>query len=116
MAGDSRNGTREDGRMQITFEVETEEQFYCEECGDVIDDPVTVYVCSRCGNESSSDDYDEGTPRKCESCGIFVAKDRENCCPNCFEEVEQREVGACPICEESLPADGIERHMLDRCQ
>ena len=61
----------------------TQRAFWCPGDEQIVE-PVPAYECSRCGERSDE--------RRCEQCHIFASRTDEDVCPECFGEVEGREV------------------------
>ncbi len=79
-----------------------EEQAWCTECEQVVEEPEPCYECSSCGSSFSRSNSADGMSHRCPDCNKFGAKTTERGCPDCQSEVVTEMVGECPDCGETL--------------
>ncbi len=68
-------------------------EFYCSSCDEVVDPDegdIRYYECGDCGSEFTSDEGG-GKGNQCPDCNKFAARREGDFCPNCEEELEQRQ-------------------------
>jgi hypothetical protein len=104
------------GTITITLEAQTETRYRCAECDHVSEEHAgPLYECGGCGKvfnrQSSNNDN-----HQCPDCYKMAAKIAEESCGECDEgEATEEEVAICPVCDELVPLEDIEQHILDRC-
>ena len=74
--------TTEEEATRIAAE-RADADYWCERCNEAVE-PTTKYDCGACGGAFGLEDVGSN---QCPDCGRFAAKEGENYCPECLEEV-----------------------------
>jgi len=85
----------------------TEERYWCEGCGQEVEEPEPKYECD-CGEEFVRSESLDGMSHKCPSCGKWGHKVEDEACPDCGEPVELVEGFVCGSCGAFTPASEVE--------